>query len=151
MNGIEMNFVGRLGKDPELRISAKGNSWATFNVAVDRFIGPKNPDGSREKTTQWVRVKTFNELAENVAATLQTGAPVHVTGTFELDTWTGNDGQERTDVVCIANEVGLNLRRTQATWTRPVRTDGGFSAPSAAPSQEPMSAGADAGADDEPF
>lgn len=128
MNGPKTEFVGRLGKDPELRFSSnKGTPWVTFSVASDKVVGQPNPDGSRERKTTWIRVKAFNQLAENIAATLGKGAPVIVMGSLELETWTGNDGTPRTDLVCIADQVGLDLRRASATWTPPERSNSGGS------------------------
>jgi len=126
MNGPQTTFVGRLGQDPELRFGAKGTPWVSFSVASDKVIGQPNPDGTRERKTTWIRVKAFNQMAENIAASLSKGAPVVVVGSLELEKWTGNDGVERSELSCIADSVGLDLRRATAEWSKPERTDSAY-------------------------
>ena len=52
MNTIECAFIGRLGRDPELRHSQAGKPWLPLNVAV----------GQKEQT-EWVKVAVFNTRA----------------------------------------------------------------------------------------
>jgi hypothetical protein len=57
MKGIETAFIGRLGGDPQERMSAKGAVWASFTVAVD---------GNEEQPT-WVKVAAFGERSSDGA------------------------------------------------------------------------------------
>lgn len=122
MNGPEVQFEGRLGADPELRYSQSGTAWVSFSVAADK-VGPKKDNGERDRVTTWFKVKAFNQQAEHIASTLAKGASVIVRGNLELDKWEGSDGKERTDMVCIADTVGLNLRWSSAVWTAPERSE----------------------------
>jgi hypothetical protein len=45
MQGIEAAFIGRLGRDPELRYSQAGEPWLPLNLAV-----------GENDATQWVKV-----------------------------------------------------------------------------------------------
>jgi single-strand DNA-binding protein len=78
MKGIEAAFVGRLGGDPQERVSAKGAVWASFTVAVD---------GNEEQTT-WVRCACFGDLAQRVAAELHKGSRCLVEGALRQSSWT---------------------------------------------------------------
>ena len=52
-----LTITGNLGRDPELRIDASGNKFATFSVAVG--VGTKlNPK------TDWIEVSCNGKLAE---------------------------------------------------------------------------------------
>lgn len=71
-----MTLIGRLGKDPETRYTPEGKVVATFDVAVDA--------GTRDKT-MWVRITTWEKLAENCNAYLKKGSMVHVEGMLSSD------------------------------------------------------------------
>jgi single-strand DNA-binding protein len=75
--GVEAAFSGRLGGDPQERVSAKGAAWASFTVAVE---------GNEEQTT-WVRVAVFGDVAQRVAAELRKGCQVYVEGSLRLSEW----------------------------------------------------------------
>jgi single-strand DNA-binding protein len=85
MNGnIECAFIGRVGKEPELKTSSTGKAWAAFTCAV----------GSDDET-QWVRVAVFGDRAEQLAGSLVKGDRV-CEGRLKLDTWTSKSGEQRT-------------------------------------------------------
>src|SRR5690606_32391744 len=74
----------------------------------------------RDGRTEWFTVKAFDELAENVAASLAKGTPVVVQGVLSTDTWM-RDGQEQTTLVVTADLVGIDLRTGTAHFARVVR------------------------------
>jgi single stranded DNA-binding protein len=84
MNGIEAALTGRLGTEPELKISQAGKPWAAFNVGVG--------DGDN---VQWVRIAVFGERARELSAVLHKGDRVYVEGAIRLNEWTGKDGEKR--------------------------------------------------------
>jgi single-strand DNA-binding protein len=91
MNSIEAAFIGRVGRDPDLRTSQSGNPWTALSVAV----------GEGEEV-QWIRVAVFGERAEQLAGQLHKGDRVYVEGRLKLDTWTAQDGKERTGLSVAA-------------------------------------------------
>lgn len=60
-------------------------------------------DEDGKPLTQWIRCAVFGEIAELLARTAQKGDKVYVEGQLSMNTWTGNDGAQKT---------GLNL----AAW-----------------------------------
>jgi len=92
MNGnIEAAFIGRVGKEPELKTSSAGKAWAAFTCAV----------GS-DDDTQWIRVAVFGDCAEQLADNLAKGDRVYCEGRLKLDSWTAKDGQQRTGLSVAA-------------------------------------------------
>lgn len=83
-------FVGRLGRDPEVRYFEGGTALATFSIPVD---SPKTKDG--ESKTWWLTVKVWGKQATVIADYARKGSELAVTGEFEMESWT-KDGQERT-------------------------------------------------------
>ncbi len=100
MNGIVCAFEGRVGQDPELKYTQNGQALLSFGVAVS---DAKAAEGAE---TEWARVTVWGERAEQLhhAGTLSKGAEVYVEGRLRLNTWQGQDGQQR---------AGLNV----SAWT----------------------------------
>jgi single-strand DNA-binding protein len=93
MNGITACFVGRLGKDAEVRTTKAGKPWASFSVCVDT-------DRDAEAATLWVRVSLFGDTVADMAPRLLKGTEVYCEGRLSLRPWTDGAGKER---------VGLSL------------------------------------------
>lgn len=78
-----MNYVfliGRLTKDPDLRITKNGKSTARMTLAVDRDY--KNKNGERE--TDFIPIVTWGSLAETCAMYLEKGKKICVIGKMEV-------------------------------------------------------------------
>jgi single-strand DNA-binding protein len=103
MNGIEtcLHRQGRFGT--RTRTSQAGNLWASFSACVG---------GGDE--AQWLRISAFGERAQQLAGHLKKGDRVYCEGRLKLETWTGNDGQQRTGIKVAAwrverlGEIGKN-------------------------------------------
>jgi single-strand DNA-binding protein len=88
MNNI--NLIGRLTRDPELKEIGDGRSVCEMRVAVD------NPGRGGEKgEPTYVDVSTFGKQAEACAAHLAKGRQVAVSGRLVFREWTGRDGSKR--------------------------------------------------------
>ena len=66
----------------------------------------------------------WRELAENVALTLAKGMRVIVTGRMEQRSWETEDGERRSKVEIVAEEVGPSLRFATAEVQRTERRNG---------------------------
>src|SRR4029450_7241208 len=64
-------------------------------------------------------------LAQNVSECLEKGARVVVNGRLEQRSWETNDGERRSVVEIVADEVGPSLRWATAEIRRTDRRDGG--------------------------
>ena len=108
-NGNTVTLVGNITRDPELRFTPSGQANATLGLAVNRRF-------QNRETNEWEeRVSFFNvvgwgTLAENVGESLTKGSRVIVTGRLEQRSWETEDGQKRSVVEVIADEVGPSLR-----------------------------------------
>jgi single-strand DNA-binding protein len=116
-------IIGNLGKDPEIRFTANGNSVATFPVAVSRQV--PTPDGERREETEWFNVVAWNKLAELCSQYLQKGRRVYVEGRLQTRSWEGQDGQRRYRTEVIANEVQFLDSGRDAATTRARESDAG--------------------------
>jgi single-strand DNA-binding protein len=136
-NGNTVTLVGNITRDPELRFTNTGQATATFGLAVNRVWNDRQTNERRESTS-FFDVVCWREMAENVSESLQKGARVVVTGRLEQRSWETPDGDRRSKVEVIADEVGPSLRWATAQVHKNDRrgpSDGGPRPPQ--PSAEP--------------
>lgn len=116
-NGNSVTLVGNITRDPELRFTNAGQATATFGIAVNRRW-PNRQTGEWEEATSFFNVVAWRELAENATESLQKGARVIVTGRLEQRSWETQDGERRTVVEVVADEIGPSLRWATAEVTK---------------------------------
>jgi single-strand DNA-binding protein len=110
-------IVGNATRDPEMRFASTGTQIASFGVAYN--TRRKNERGEWEDgEPSYFDVTCFRELAENVAETVSKGTRVIVTGTLRQSSWETPDGDKRSKVEIIADEVGPSLRWATASVER---------------------------------
>jgi len=89
-------LIGRLGRDPEERMTAGGMRVSNFSIATDTYHGSNG-----EKTTEWHRVKVFGKTAEQCIQYLRKGRLICVEGSLQTRSYEKPPGEKRyaTDVV----------------------------------------------------
>ena len=112
-----VTIVGNTTREPELTFANSGTAITSFGLAINtrkKDAGGTWVDGD----PQFYDVKAFGELAENVAESIAKGTRVMVTGRLNFSQWENQDGDKRSKVEVIADEVGPALRWATATVTR---------------------------------
>ena len=79
----QINVIGNLGNDPELRYTQEGKAILTFSVANQQTY-------KGQKQTTWFHVSVFDKLAENLSKFAQKGTKVYVSGKLNSDPATGS-------------------------------------------------------------
>ena len=122
----QVTIVGNLTRDPELRFTPSGAPVTTFGVAVNRRW--QNRDNQQwEESTSFFNVTCWRDLAQNVSESLEKGSRVLVSGRLDQRSWETQDGEKRSVVEIVADEVGPSLRWATAEVNRNERRDGGGS------------------------
>ncbi|MGK0176622.1 MAG: single-strand DNA-binding protein, partial [Lentimonas sp.] len=85
-------LIGNLTRDPELRVTANGNSICKLGLAVNRSYLMK--DGERREETTFIDIDSFGKQAEVISKYMRKGRPLMVEGRLKLDQWE-SDGQKR--------------------------------------------------------
>ena len=116
-------LVGNCTADPELRFTPSGQALATFSIAVNRRWQNRQT-GAQEEQVSFFEVKCWQQLAENVAETITKGSRVLVSGRLEQSSWQTQDGDKRTKVEIVADEVAPSLRYATAQVVRNERREG---------------------------
>ena len=145
-----VTIVGNVTRDPELRFTQGGAAVANFGVAWNM----KNRDG--EESVSFFDVTCWRSLAENVAESITKGTRVVIYGRLDHRTWETQDGEKRSKIDIIADEVAPSLRWAAAEVSRnEFRGDGEGTSPGTGAGDRPTSAGTDPGGtfptDEEPF
>ena len=117
-----ITLVGNLTRDPELRFTANGRAVASFGIAVGRRY---QVNGEWQEQTSYFNVTAWGDLGENAAASLSKGTRIVVTGRLEQREYTTREGDKRTAIDVIADELGPSLRWATAQVERTARKDGG--------------------------
>jgi len=119
-----VTLVGNITRDPELRFTQGGRGVASFGLAVNRRY---QQNGEWQEQTSFFNITAWAELGENAAASLTKGSRVIVTGRLQQREYETREGEKRTIVEVIADELGPSLRWAQAQVERIQRdsADGG--------------------------
>lgn len=112
-------IIGNLCKDPELRSTSAGIPVCTFTVAVNRR---KAGAEAGQPEADFFRVSAWRQLGENCNRFLAKGRKVGVVGTLTLQTYTGNDGQQRASLEVQADEVEFLTPRSEQGEARPMQS-----------------------------
>jgi len=93
-------LIGRLARDPELRLTASGIPVVRFSVAVDRF------SKKTEKTADFFRIVAWSRLAEICNQYLKKGKLVSIEGRLQIDSYE-KDGEKQysTEIIMDAMQM----------------------------------------------
>ena len=88
-------LIGRLGNDPEVRLSQDGNKIVRLSLATSDSWKDKSTNERKEKT-EWHRVVIFsNGLAEIAEKYLKKGSKVYLEGQIQTRKFTDQAGVEK--------------------------------------------------------
>jgi single-strand DNA-binding protein len=93
-------FIGRLGRDVELRYAPSGDAIANFSIAV----GYK---AKEKETTEWVRIVAFGKLAGICGEYLRKGSQVYIAGRMTTRKWQNKDGVDQYTTEVVADQMQM--------------------------------------------
>jgi len=105
-------LVGNLGKDPEVRYTPSGQAVANFTIATNENWTDKQ--GQKQERTEWHRIVVWGKTAELCGEYLSKGRQVYIEGRLQTRTWDGPDGQKRSRVEVLAQQMVMLDSRGQA-------------------------------------
>lgn len=101
---------GNLTRDPELRVTGGGMQVLSLGVAVnDRRKNPQT--GEWEDVPNFVDCTMFGTRAEAVSRYLSKGTKVAIEGKLRYSSWETNEGQRRSKLEVIVDEIEFMSRR----------------------------------------
>lgn len=99
-------FIGRLGKDPEIRYMPNGNAVANFSIACGDDYKDKNT-GQNVEQTNWVNVVIFGRLAEIVQQYVHRSSKIYISGKQVTRKWQDQSGQDRYTTEIVAENMQM--------------------------------------------
>jgi len=117
-----ITIIGNVTREPELRFTPSGQANTRFGVAVNRKWQDRG--GEWQEAVSFFDVVAWREMAENIGQSVQKGSRVIVTGRLEQRSYETKEGQKRSVVEIIADEVGPSLRWASVDIHRNERKEG---------------------------
>lgn len=101
----QVNFMGRLCADPEIRYTSGENATcvANFRIAVDKRF--KNKNDSNAPTADFFRITAFGKLGEFAEKYLRQGTKIVMTGRIENNNYTDANGNKVFSDQIIAENI----------------------------------------------
>lgn len=98
-------LIGNLTRKPELRYTPSGTPVAEFGLAVNRHYTTSG--GEKRRDTCFVEVTVWRNKAELCYEHLDKGSPIFIEGRLELDTWETRNGERRSKLRVVADNLQL--------------------------------------------
>jgi len=117
-----VTLVGNITREPELRFTGGGKGVASFGLAVNRRY---QVNGEWQEKVSFFNIVAWDSLGENAAASLHKGNRIIVNGRLEQREYETREGDKRTVVEIVADEIGPSLRWARAEIERISRDGGG--------------------------
>ncbi len=100
-----ITITGNIAQDPELK-DAGGSAKLTFSVAVEhRYM----KDGEWVSKPSFFSVIAWRKTAEKAAPILEKGLGVMVQGRLEQRSWETTEGDKRSMVEIVADDIAVNV------------------------------------------
>ncbi|EKD57671.1 MAG: hypothetical protein ACD_57C00192G0004 [uncultured bacterium] len=104
-------LIGNLTRDPELRYTPSGAAVCSFGLATNRVYVAS--DGTKKEEAEFIRIVSWNKLAELCSQLLSKGRKVYVEGRLQTRSWETPDGiTKQTTEVVIDDMRILDSRRS---------------------------------------
>src|SRR3990167_2605932 len=98
-------LIGNLTRDPELRYTPSGAAVCTFSVATNRSYTAA--DGTKKEEAEFIRIVSWNKLAELCSQLLAKGRKVYVEGRLQTRSWETPDGQSKQTTEVVIDDMRI--------------------------------------------
>jgi single-strand DNA-binding protein len=111
-------LIGNLGKDPEVMAAQDNSMVARISVATSEEWTDKRT-GQKQQHTEWHSCVGFKRVAEIMQTYLKKGAKVYIDGRLHTNKWTDGQGEQRSRVEIIINQLQMLDTTGNATQETP--------------------------------
>ena len=108
------SIIARLGFEPEIKFTAKGEPMLNIKVALDTGWGDN-------KKTLWVKCTGFGKRFETVGGLLAKGSQVGITGEITGDHWIDKSGVKVPQLELRISDITLIGKKTEGGATAPTQ------------------------------
>lgn len=104
-------LVGRLARDPELRVTPSGVSVCSFSVACDRRFARQG----EERKADFINCIAWRQTGEFVSRYFTKGNRIALEGSLQTRDWTDNEGKKRYATEVIVDNVEFAQSKSEGT------------------------------------
>lgn len=108
MNKVEL--IGRLTKEPELKLTANQTAFCNFTIAVDRRF--KDANGQRQ--ADFINCVAWRQTAQFIAKYFHKGNKIALSGSIQTRSFDDQNGQKRFVTEVIIDEAEFVESQPQA-------------------------------------
>jgi len=126
----QIQVIGNVGKDPQIRAMPSGDLVANFSVATSEKWRDKS--GEIMTKTEWHNVTCYSKLAEIAEKYIKSGKMVFIQGSLVTQKYTDKNGVEKTSTHVKADTIRLlggektDSNKPAQTNSKPANTGPGF-------------------------
>lgn len=114
MNNVSL--VGRLTRDPEIKATNSGSSYARFSIAVDRR--------GKDAGTDFINIVAFGKTSEFIERYFRKGQRIGINGRIQTGSYEGKDGKKVYTFDVIAENVEFVESKSASSSATPANADG---------------------------
>lgn len=109
----QINLIGRITRDLELRTTTSGKAVCEFDLAVNR-IG--------QDATDFINCTVWGNQAENLCKYQGKGSLIAVTGSLRIDKYQNQEGENRYKTYVLANNIEYLSSKSSEEASKPETT-----------------------------
>ena len=114
MNNVSL--VGRLTRDPEIKTTNSGSTYARFSIAVDRR--------GKDAGTDFINIVAFGKTSEFIERYFRKGQRIGINGRIQTGSYEGKDGKKVYTFDVIAENVEFVESKSASSSATPANADG---------------------------
>ena len=121
-NYSQIELIGHLGKDPEMKTSKKGQQYAQASMAVTNRRGP-------DESTAWYNLTMFGQTASFADSYLKKGTAVFISGEITPREYVHNGEKRMSLDVAVSRLVSLGRKDSDQSQSNPApknKTEDGY-------------------------
>lgn len=100
----QCQFIGRLGRDVDLRFTPDNQAVANFSLACG--WESRDKDGGKKEGTEWLNVAVYGKLAELCSQYISKGSMIFLQGRLRTEKYIDKtSGQEKTSTRIVADKI----------------------------------------------
>jgi len=99
------DFIGRLGRDPEIKYTQGGVAICNFSIAVSDSYQDKN--GVKQEKTEWINLVAWSKLAEICGQYLRKGSKIYASGRLQTRKWEDKNGDAKSTTEIVIADMQM--------------------------------------------
>jgi single-strand DNA-binding protein len=112
----QCNFIGNVGRDPEVRVLQNGKKVANMSLAIAEKWKDKST-GALKENTEWIDLKAFDHLAQIFENFVRKGSKIFVSCKSKTESWDSPDGRKSKKVFVVDNLEMLGVKEEKRAET----------------------------------